>query len=250
MFGNINLDMFVMRKKKSAYIIAVLMFGTAVLFSLVSRFAPDEGGNVPVTFMDIFDSSMHLSFMLLGIFYVMFLGSDIKDGYIKNIAGSVRSRMGYIFSKLTAVAVYTIIAIAVTAVGSFAFSALLLDGAKGFEAMQFCKYLGTMFILLMGFAALVSFFIFFFRSTTVSMVMSIIISGYVLNNLFYQLIEMLLKKLKIDFDLGYISVSKQMLALNAESADKELFTACAVGIGYIVVFTFLNKIAMSKKDIA
>lgn len=61
---------------------------------------------------------------------------------------------------------------------------------------------------------------------------------------------MLLNKLKIDFDLAYISVSKQMIALDIGSSDKAMFTACAVGLGYIAVFGLLGNLVLNKKDIA
>ena len=252
MFNSFGLDMFVMRKKKSSYITAVLIFATAILFCLVYKFsAAAQAAERPATFMDVLNDSLHLSFMFFGIFYVMFLGSDIKDGYIKNIAGSVKSRMGYLLSKQAALAVYTLISIAITAAGAFVFSALMLDGAaEGFEVMTFLKYIVTVFILFMGFSSLISFCVFFLRGTTVAMIFSVIISGYILNNSIYRLIEMLLNKFKINFDLAYISVSKQMIALDIGSSDKAMFTACAVGLGYIAVFGLLGNLVLNKKDIA
>lgn len=242
--------MFVMRKKKSTYITALLVFACALVGSLLMKYASSGEDTSDLSFTNLMVQSGTLAFMFLGIFYSMFLGSDLKNGFIKNTAGTVKNRMVYVLSKELALAVYTIAGIAVLTLSSFVFSVLILDGTKNFEAVPFVKYLGTMYLLLIGFTSFITFLVFSIRNTVAPMVIGIVLTSGTAVNLIYNTIEMLLAKANINFEFKYISAAKNVLTLNTASSNKDMLIACAVAVGHIIVFNVLTKIVMDKKDIA
>lgn len=245
MFGNLSLDMFVMKKKKSTYITALLMFACALLTGMLIRANSGE-----MTFTELTVQSSSLAALFIGIYYVMFLGSDIKNGFIKNTAGTVKSSMVYILSKEITLAVYTIVGIAALTLGSFILSALLLDGTKGFEAVPFIKYLGVMYLLFIGFSSFITFLVFTIRNTVAPMVIGVLLTSGAGVNIIYTPIEVLLGKAGVNFDFRYISCVKNLMLLNTDTSGKDMLIACAVAVGHIIVFNTLTKLVMQKKDIA
>ncbi len=252
MNGIIGLDLFVMRKKISTYITAAMMLLSTAGFCFLEKLMISSGQETEGArnFNAALVSGITSAILIFGVFFVLFLGSDLKDGYIKNIAGSTKSRIGYIISKEIALAVYIVAGLAIVSLGAFLGSVLFLDGTQGFEALQFCKYLGVVFLLMLGFAVLMTFVVFLLRSTTGSMVIAVIVGSNLFANTAYRLIGMLLSKLDIEFNFAYISVTTQITSLRTDSSDKDMLIACAVAAGYIVIFNILTKAVMDKKDIA
>lgn len=249
MMGNLSIDMFVMRKKKSTYITALLVFACALVGSLLIKYA-GSGDASEGTFTNLLVQSGTLAFMFLGIFYSMFLGSDLKNGFIKNTAGTVKNRTVYILSKEITLAVYTIVGIAVLTLGSFIFSTFFLNGTKNFELMPFVKYIGTAYLLLVGFTSFITFLVFTIRNTVAPMVIGVLLTSGAGVNIIYTPIEVLLGKAGVNFDFIYISCVKNLMLLNTDTSGKDMLIACAVAVGHIIVFNTLTKLVMQKKDIA
>ena len=251
MLGNISLDMFVMRKKKSSYVIALLMFGAAVVFSLIEKVTMSNGSeDTDGTFISVFSSNVSTCCLFFGIFFVMFACTDLKNGYIKNIAGSVSSRMGYILSKETALAVYILLALALNALGAVVGSTLFLNGIGDLDASDFLVYTAELYVLLLGFMSLIVFFVFLMRNSTGPMIIAVLLGTNLFGNTFYRLIAMLLAKADIEFKSNYISVSGQLASVRPGADGKDILVTIAVGAAYIVIFNLLTWIAMEKKDIA
>lgn len=250
MFGNLSLDMFVLRKKKSTYFTAILIFACVVVASIAIKSAGRSGRLIDTSFMGILVQSSTLAALFLGIFYVMFLGSDLKNGFIKNTAGTVKSRVVYVLSKQFTLAVYSIAASAVLCLGALASSHLFFEGKIGIEAMQFVKYIGVWYLMLLGLTSFVTFLVFAFRNTTAPMVAVLLLTSGTIMSLIYAPVENLLHKVSIKFEFRYICVSANLLNISGSSSNKDLLIAAAVGIGYIAVFNILTKIVMDKKDIA
>ena len=251
MFGNLSLDMFVLRKKKSTYFTALLVLASVLLTSMIAKFSTFPPENQPDTsFTGIFISGTVLSLLFISIFYVMYLGSDLKNGFIKNTAGTVKSRMSYILSKQLVLAVYTLAGIAVLSLGSFLCAVIFFDGTKGFEAAQFIRHIAVLYLLFIGLSSFVTFLVFALRNTTAPMIITLLLTSGTVMSLIYSPIETLLDKAGIKFEFSYISVTANLMNLRTDSSSREMLIACAVGAAYIIVFNVLTKIVMDKKDIA
>ena len=251
MLGNLSLDMFVLRKKKSAYFTALLILACVLLTSMIAKYSTFPPENQPDTsFIGLFIAGSALAFLFVSIFYVMFLGSDLKNGFIKNTAGTSKSRISYILSKELTLAVYSIAGLAVLSLGSLLCAVIFFDGTKGFEAMPYIRHIGILYLLLIGLCSFITFLVFAFRNTTAPMVITLLLTSGTVMNLIYNPIEMLLDKAGVKLNFRYISVTSNIIGLRNDSTSKDMLIACAVGIGYIIVFNVLTKIVMDKKDIA
>ena len=251
MFGNISLDMFVLRKKKSTYFTALLMLASVLMTAMIAKHSYFPPENQPDTsFIGLFIAGSGLSLLFISIFYVIFLGSDLKNGFIKNTAGTVKNRMSSILSKEIVLAVCSLAGIAVVSLGSFLCSVAFFDGTKGFEAMPFIRHIGILYLLLIGLSSFVTFLVFALRNTIAPMVIILLLTSGTVMNLIYNPIEVLLDKAGVRFDFKNISVTSNILDLRNDSTSKEMLIACAVGAAYIIVFNVLTKIVMDKKDIA
>ena len=251
MLGNLSLDMFVLRKKKSTYLTALLILACVLLASLIAKYASFPPESRPDTsFMGLFIGGSGLALLFVSIFYVMFLGSDLKNGFIKNTAGTSNSRISYILSKEITLAVYSIAGIAVMSLGSLLCAVVLFDGTKGFEAMPYIRHIGILYLLLLGLSSFITFLVFALRNTTAPMVITLLLTSGTAMSLIYDPIKMLLDKAGVNFEFKYISVTSNLLNIRNDSSGKDMLIACAVGIGYIILFNVLTKIIMDKKDIA
>ena len=251
MIGNLSLDMFVLRKKKSTYFTALLILACVLLTSMIAKFATFPPESRPDTsFTGLFIGGSGLALLFLSIFYVMFLGSDLKNGFIKNTAGTVHNRVSYIISKQLTLAVYSLVGIAVLSLGSFLCAVIFFDGTKGFEAMPFIRHIAILYLLLLGLSSFITFIVFAVRNTTAPMVVTLLLTSGTVMNLIYEPIKMLLDKAGVKFDFKYISVTSNIIDLRHDLPAKDMLIACAVGVGYIIVFNVLTKIVMDKKDIA
>ena len=250
MSGSLSLDMFVLRKKKSTYLTALLVFACAVVASIALKSATNQEVSVDTSLMGILVQSAGLASLFLGMFFVMFIGSDLKNGFIKNTAGTVKNRVVYSLSKQVTLAVYSVTAAAALCLGALASSKLFFDGKLGTDAVHFAKYIGVWYLLLVGLASLVTFLVFTFRNTTAPMVVILLLTSGTVMNLIYNPLETLLDKVGTKFEFRYISVSSNLISLSADSTNKDLLIAAAVGLGYVIVFNVLGKIVMDKKDIA
>jgi hypothetical protein len=218
---------------------------------MIAKFASFPPESQPDTsFIGLFIGGSGLALLFLGIFYVMFLGSDLKNGFIKNTAGAVHNRASYILSKELTLAVYSLVGIAVLSLGSFLCAVIFFDGTKGFEAAQFIRHIAVLYLLFIGLSSFVTFLVFALRNTTAPMIITLLLTSGTVTSLIYGPIETLLKKSGVKFEFSYISVTANLMNLRTDSSSREMLIACAVGAAYIIVFNVLTKIVMDKKDIA
>lgn len=244
-------NLFLLRHRASTYILSAIL----LLFALLSGYV--ESLSTATDFSDsgcgftrLFSTCGSLSMLLCAIGNVLLLGEDFKNGFIKNIAGIVRSRMHYLVPKAITLVILDLTILFGAAVGSMLGSILFLNGIQSFDAAQFFGYLGALTLLLAGFAMLLMFFVFLTRSSAASMAIAVFLGSGMFYSIFYSLLEIILDKLDITFNFAYVSVTMQIGFLSPSATGKELLTACAIAAGYILVFGFLSKLVLSKKDIA
>lgn len=134
--------------------------------------------------------------------------------------------------------------------GSLLCAVIFFDGTKGFEAMPYIRHIGILYLLLLGLSSFITFLVFALRNTTAPMVITLLLTSGTAMSLIYDPIKMLLDKAGVNFEFKYISVTSNLLNIRNDSSGKDMLIACAVGIGYIILFNVLTKIIMDKKDIA
>lgn len=242
---------FVMRKKTSTYVILAIIFAFSVLTGFINKIdASEEPSEFPCAFTEIFSSCVGIAMLICGIYAVMYLGADLKEGFIKNITGNIRSRMDYIVPRASALAVFNFAVLMSLTAGSLVGSTVFLNGLTDFEAVPFLKFFGALCLLLTGYAMLLAFLVCFIRNTSGPMALAVFFGSGMFYNLFYGLLGMLLSKMGIEFDFSNVSVTMQIIFLRPNASNQEFLTACIIALSYILIFGFFTKLAVTKKDIA
>ena len=190
--------------------------------------------------------------MLVAIFCLIFFNSELKTGYIKNLAGQFTRRRYLIFSKLIVAFLFTLFAFA------FSLSAMIL-GSKIFLGYiitggmaSLIKVVLTQFILQLSVCTLVLFLVHWFRNTAGSIVASMcIITGF--GNLFVMLISKLLTGNDIikdkDFSLSKYILTGNISTIGQSSSSKDMLTAVIVAGVFLVISVVGSVIALEKRDI-
>lgn len=85
--------------------------------------------------------------LLLAIFTVLFSTADLNSGYIKSVGGQVKCRGVLLFSKMIALSVFTLVAMALDVIVQCIATPLFLHGAEFGDAADLFKMLGSQYVV-------------------------------------------------------------------------------------------------------
>ena len=247
----IRQTIFVMRKKKSTYVIPAILF----FFGLLSAYIEASSDSIKTTelhcyFTFIFGDCIGFAMLLCAISSVLFLRTDLNDGFIKNIAGSTGTKMQYYLPKLFVLAGYDLLLLCSLAVSALLGSVMFLNGLDAFDLPAFLAYFGTVWFLMTAFSVLISFLVFGIRNGSAPMALAVVLGSGMFYNLFYGILSTLFAKAEIEFDFSNISLTMKMVMLDPSAGNSAMLSACILAFCYILVFGYLARLTLVKKDIA
>lgn len=189
--------------------------------------------------------------IIVVVFAAIFSNADQKNGYIKNIAGQYPRRENLIISKFVAIAIHVfwmiILFALVTVITGFALwgSRFYLD-----SFIPVLKFLGTQYLLHLGFAALIMFFSIFTRSTAFSMTAGILICAGFATPI-YSIINKLIAHINssLNFDVSNYMLDRNIIQVSLTSTSDIITRGILVGIVFIVISVFLAMFMIRKRDI-
>lgn len=190
--------------------------------------------------------------MFVAIFCLIFFNSELKTGYIKNLAGQFTRRRCLIFSKLLVAFIFVIFAFVLSlsamVLGSKIFLGYIISG--GMPVL--IKVMLTQFILHLAICTLILFLVYWFRNTAGSIVASMcIVTGF--GNLFVMLISKLLTGNDIikdkDFTLSKYIVTGNISTIGSASSSKDMLTAVIVACVFLVITVVGSVSVLEKRDI-
>lgn len=199
--------------------------------------------------------SMNL-FLMLAIFAVVFCNADRKNGFIKNLAGSL-PRWKIVLSKFICIVIYAAAAFVVSAAVSLIVSKLVLE--VKFDVMDVVVgNVGNIFKVLgfelLGHIAIMTIILAIVSatgSTAASMSLGIVFgSGF--PSVFYQLGTMLLQKytsVPEDFYIGDYVPSGIVQCYTPGLSSGDTARMLVVGFAYTIIFLAFSMFIISKKDI-
>ncbi len=189
--------------------------------------------------------------LLCTIFTAVFVNAEQKNGYIKNIAGQFPNRGVLALSKLIAVALQVLLMLIIFTLVT-ALSGLILWGGRFYlgSVPALFKFLGTQYLLHLGFSALILFLCVLTRSSAFSMVAGLLPCFGVLVP-FYSIIN------KVVYDIRpgwHFDISRYMLDGNISMAgigasSGVLLRAVLVGCVFILLSTVLAMLILKKRDV-
>lgn len=283
MLNMIRMEMFRMFKTKSLYVIWIVLFlgiGITSYFSAVEfkeytmeekqemyEYAmgiqkeeiPNLGMSVTtptkpgedVSVFDLFYANLKGKFIALFmvIFTVLYTTADLTSGYVKNIAGQVGNRAGFIFAKAVSLFVYTILTFVLLA-GIQAISNGLFFGKIVWGAADtFLKYAGIQMLLHFALLMIVMCVAIILRSNVISMTFAVCLCMNVLM-IFYGYIDRFVTNAGVkNFQLMKYTVSGRISLLPMEMTIKSVGLSMAVSIGFILITLTICSTVFKKRDI-
>lgn len=220
-----------------------LNIGMSVMVST----APGE----QVTLFDMVYSNFQGKFIMLFlvIFTVIFSTADINSGYIKNIGGQIAKKSNLLFAKLVALAVYTVMTIALFIVSQAIGNLLFMGGIKLGNTAQFIRYLAAQTMLHYALVAICMMLAVIVRNNLISMIISICLCMNLMMVL-YQFVGRMLEKLfGKEVDVLEYAVSTKISLIPRAIDMPVMWQAMLLAVIYMVIFISAGCLITKKRDI-
>lgn len=246
MLNIIKSDLYRMVRAKSFYVMQILI----LLFNIIITLALD---NESVGMFISWISANNIP-LLTGIFISIFTYSDYKNGYIKNIAGIVPSKVHLLLSKMVIAAIYILISFAVYILSGLLFSLIFAKHGFTYEDaafIQILKCLGVHFVLQFAMALIPITLVTLARSSALACTISILASTSAIFGIAYSITTVLqvYDIIPSSFDITPFFISPYFSRIDYLSDAEIILKALAVAVVYIVVLTAVSIYAIKKKDV-
>lgn len=191
-----------------------------------------------------------LLLMFLVVFITYFVGSEGRNGFIKNIAGQVRNRSSLILGKFIAIGIFTIVMI-VAAIFSTMLGSLIFLGYVNFVGIkQGLIFLVVQILLHIGYGMFILLLFNVTRSSIATMLSGILISAGIL-----QVVDAILFSIFKGLDsIEGFSVMKYLTSgnvgvLSINSSNAVYTQAGMIAVCAIVLMTVLSSIIIQRRDL-
>lgn len=191
-----------------------------------------------------------LLLMFLVVFITYFVGSEGRNGFIKNIAGQVRNRSSLILGKFIAIGIFTIVMI-VAAVFSTMLGSLIFLGYVNFVGIkQGLIFLVVQILLHIGYGMFILLLFNVTRSSIATMLSGILIAAGIL-----QVVDAILFSIFKGLDsIEGFSVMKYLTSgnvgvLSINSSNAVYTQAGMIAVCAIVLMTVLSSIIIQRRDL-
>lgn len=248
MLNLIKSDLYKALHMKSFYVCGFLCIFCAIINTI------GMGENTVIPFCDILGlAGSPLLTLFVAIFSALFVVSEYKRGYIKNIAGNIPDKAMLMFSKLTINAVVLLIYFAILLISGFLFNELSYTiSYRAFTAEQYVYQALTLLFLNFAVAALVTMISVGVQGNSGACVtMAILISG----SFMAQTVQMIVFLFQYngmidkDFDITKYFATTYINTFASGYSPESVDMALILGGIYIVLSTVLTILHLKKKDI-
>lgn len=185
--------------------------------------------------------------LLLAIFTVLFSTADLNSGYIKSVGGQVKCRGVLLFSKMIALSVFTLVAMALDVIVQCIATPLFLHGAEFGDAADLFKMLGSQYVVTLLFVYFVMAII--IKNNVISMIIAVCMCTGIFT-LIFSGINILIEKIGVkNFDINDYLIVNQISKLDLSASAKTLGGAFAVAAVWAVVSLIAVYGVFKRRDI-
>ncbi len=211
---------------------------------------PYSDSDHPAEFLRFFmaDVSAGMPLLFVCIAVVLFVNSEEKTGFIKNISGQVRRKSSIYFGKLAVVAGYTLILMLVYGMAQYISLQIGFHGDMQFGKnifLPFIKAFAIDYLLYLAFAGGLMMITTVFRNNIIGIVvglLSICGIGSMIFGLIYKLIDRQLVKYSVT---GCIRESAALLTGESGIMGRMI----VVGIVFLIVYNVIGNLLFVKRDV-
>lgn len=181
--------------------------------------------------------------LLLAIFTVLFSTADLNSGYIKSVGGQVKCRGVLLFSKMIALSVFTLVAMALDVIVQCIATPLFLHAA------DFFKMLGSQYVVTLLFVYFVMAMAIIIKNNVISMIIAVCMCTGIFT-LIFSGINILIEKIGVkNFDINDYLIVNQISKLDLSASAKTVGGAFAVAAVWAVVSLIAVYGVFKRRDI-
>lgn len=279
MFNMIKMDVYRMFRTRSFYVIGIIFMVMIVATSAVVKvmsedenmsqimeqaqdvgdsstnigmsvsITPNEDGKVSIVDDLYGNTSGKLLALFLVIFTVLYASADYTSGYIKNIAGQVKSRVMMVASKAVCLLLYTILFFGGYVVVQIVSDRLILGYFNLGKAGELFSYLGIELLLHYALVLLVMSLTIIIRNNLISMIISVCLCMNVFS-LIYSGIDWLVRKMGInDVSVFKYSLTGNISAYLPTGTADDRIRCIAVAAVFGIVCLAAGSAVFRKRDV-
>lgn len=187
--------------------------------------------------------------LLLAIFTVLFSTADLNSGYIKSVGGQVKCRGVLLFSKMIALSVFTLVAMALDVIVQCIATPLFLHGAEFGDAADLFKMLGSQYVVTLLFVYFVMAMAIIIKNNVISMIIAVCMCTGIFT-LIFSGINILIEKIGAkNFDINDYLIVNQISELDLSASAKTVGGAFAVAAVWAVVSLIAVYGVFKRRDI-
>ena len=187
--------------------------------------------------------------LLLAIFTVLFSTADLNSGYIKSVGGQVKCRGVLLFSKMIALSVFTLVAMALDVIVQCIATPLFLHGAEFGDAADLFKMLGSQYVVTLLFVYFVMAMAIIIKNNVISMIIAVCMCTGIFT-LIFSGINILIEKIGVkNFDINDYLIVNQISELDLSASAKTVGGAFAVAAVWAVVSLIAVYGVFKRRDI-
>lgn len=204
-----------------------------------------------VTVYDQVYANLHGKFIALFmvIFAVLFSGSDLSSGYIKNIGGQMKNRGNLILSKAVALFVFTVLAMLFYLIVQTAAQAVCFQNLEIGPIKSLAVYSASQILLHYALLLICMMIMIITRSQVFSMTFAVLLCMNVMV-IFYSTIDKVIEKLGVeDFQFIRYTVTGRMSLLEMVPSAESCGRAVLIAVMFALAVTVLSSQIFRKRDI-
>ena len=187
--------------------------------------------------------------LLLAIFTVLFSTADLNSGYIKSVGGQVKCRGVLLFSKMIALSVFTLVAMALDVIVQCIATPLFLHGAEFGDAADLFKMLGSQYVVTLLFVYFVMAMAIIIKNNVISMIIAVCMCTGIFT-LIFSGINILIEKIGVkNFDINDYLIVNQISKLDLSASAKTVGGAFAIAAVWAVVSLIAVYGVFKRRDI-
>lgn len=211
---------------------------------------PTEPGK-DVSVFDLFYANLKGKFIALFIviFTVLYSSADMTSGFIKNIAGQVRSRGNLVVAKAVALFVYVVLTILFFAGVQSVSNMIFFDSFVWGPWKEFLIYGGLQIVLHFAYALIAMCITILLRNNVISMLIVVCMCMNIAG-MFYGVVDKVVGRFGIKgFHAINYTVGGKILLLPMNATGKDVWTCCSVAMAFLIVALFIGIVVFRKRDI-
>lgn len=249
MFNLVKMDLHRLVHTVSTWIMMVLVIVAAFFCVALATDMSDRYSSVVSILEMLFHGGLFM--ILCSVFVTIFVNAEQRNGYVKNLGGSIPHKSQLVISKIVAVAIEIMAAFLL-------FAAAVTIAAKIVCGNQFVVgplsslfiLLGVQYLLHMGFACFIVLICVLTRSNAFPMVSGILISCNIMG-IVYSLINKLIYFIGNDakFDISYFMLDCNISAYSLNLSASDTFRTIAVGCSFVIISIAFASMIAEKRDV-